>query len=140
MKIYLAIKYHPDNTNREFITELANKLENAGIDSIIAVKDLEQWGKIHFTPQKLMDLSFKQIDLCDALVLEFSEKGVGLGIEAGYCYARKIPIYVIAKQGSDISNTIQGIATEIYLYDQLSELDEYFEKINLSFQRQIEAS
>lgn len=140
MKVYLAIKYHSDHANKDFIIELANKLENVGIDSIVAVKDLEQWGELHFSPQQLMNLSFKQIDLCDALILEFSEKGVGLGIEAGYSYAQKIPIYVVAKQGSDISTTIQGIATSIYLYDQLSELDECFEKINQSLQRKVSSS
>ena len=63
---------------------------------------------------------------CDMLIVEFSEKGVGLGIGAGYAYAIGLPIYVIAKTGSDISLTISNLAKEVIFYDDPSELTEKF--------------
>ena len=133
MKAYLAIKYYPDNSNKELIIDLTKKLENSGIETISAVKDIEQWGKKKFTPQKLMELCFHQIDFCDMLIVEFSEKGVGLGIEAGYGYAKKHPIYVVAKEQSNISETIKGIAKKIMFYEKTSDLTSFFEEIFLQF-------
>ena len=62
------------------------------------------------------------------LLLEFSEKGVGLGIEAGYAYSKNKPIIVLAKEGSDISTTIKGISNEVIIYKNINEISK---KINL---------
>jgi nucleoside 2-deoxyribosyltransferase len=53
---------------------------------------------------------------CDIHIIEFSEKGTGLGIEAGYAFAKGKPIIVIAHEGSEISDTLKGIAKEIISY------------------------
>ncbi len=129
MKVYLAIKYHEDNSNEDLILKLLKELESAGIETISVMRDFEQWGKVKYAPKELMELSFEQIDSCDALILEFSEKGVGLGIEAGYCFAKKIPIFLVAKQGAEISETLQGIIKDVCFYHELSELEHYFSKI-----------
>ncbi len=52
-----------------------------------------------------------------------TEKGVGLGIEAGYAYAKGIPIITIAERGSDISETLKGISKEIFFYDNIEDLE-----------------
>ncbi|HEX9925880.1 MAG TPA: hypothetical protein VGD99_24705 [Anaerolineae bacterium] len=48
-----------------------------------------------------MARSFVEIDSSEVVVIELSAKGVGLGIEAGYAYARRIPIVTIARTGSN---------------------------------------
>lgn len=63
------------------------------------------------------------------LIVEFSEKGVGLGIGAGYAYAIGLPIYVIAKTGSDISLTMQNLAKEVIFYDNINDLTEKFKEL-----------
>ena len=68
-----------------------------------------------------MKLTLQEIDKAEMIVNEFSEKGVGLGIEARYAFAKGIPIFVIAKRGSDISSTISGITKAVFLYDDLKE-------------------
>jgi nucleoside 2-deoxyribosyltransferase len=73
-----------------------------------------------------MKLTFELINKSDFLIIEFSDKGVGLGIEAGYAYAKGIPIIVIAKKGSDISNTLKGIAKKIIFYEDPEELVKEF--------------
>ena len=49
---------------------------------------------------------------------------MGLGIEAGYAYARGIPIISIAKRGTDISETLRGISKEICFYEQVEDLED----------------
>ena len=119
---YLAIKFHENNSNKELIERLSESLAKAGIKTTIISRDYEQWGKIHFNPDELMKLAFELIEKSKLLIIEFSEKGVGLGIEAGYAFARNIPIILIAKVGSDISNTIRGIAKKVIFYNDQEEL------------------
>ncbi len=119
MKAYLAIKYQEDNSNKELIEDICRELALEKIDVKVMIRDHEKWGKVSLTPKELMKLTFKEIDKADFLLIEFSEKGVGLGIEAGYAYSQNKPIIVIAKKGSEISSTLQGIAKKIIFYENI---------------------
>ncbi|HLC32317.1 MAG TPA: nucleoside 2-deoxyribosyltransferase [Candidatus Nanoarchaeia archaeon] len=121
MNAYLAIKFSGEK-NRNLIEEICSALQKAKINTTVMVRDYEQWGKKSFSLQELMKLTFSCIDKANILIVELSEKGVGLGIEAGYAHARNKPIIVIAKTGSDISKTLQGIAQEIIFYNNPADL------------------
>ena len=58
-----------------------------------------------------MKRAFLEIKRAAFVLIECSEKGVGIGIEAGYAYANGIPIVVIYRSGADLSNTLSGIMT-----------------------------
>jgi len=116
MKFCLSIKYYPHHENRETIESICNALEQNRHVVKHMDRDYEKWGEIKFSPQELMEQAFKIIDSCDVLLVEASEKGVGIGIESGYAYAKGKPIFVIAKEGSDISGTLKGIAQKIITY------------------------
>ncbi|HVN26393.1 MAG TPA: nucleoside 2-deoxyribosyltransferase [Candidatus Paceibacterota bacterium] len=135
MKAYLAIKFYGDFGNRQLIEDISNALEKVGIDTVVMVRDVERWGEVKFTPRELMRKSFSEIDASDLLIVECSEKGVGLGIEAGYAHAKNIPIFVIAKTGSEISETIEGIVKSVFFYDDPSEIAENSEFITLAQDR-----
>ena len=66
------------------------------------------------------------IDECDIVVIELSEKGVGLGIEAGYAYAQGIQVVSVAKRGSDISETLRGISSRVAFYESFDDLSPLF--------------
>jgi 2'-deoxynucleoside 5'-phosphate N-hydrolase len=121
-RVYLAIKYHADNSNRALIESISSVFESQGCEVINVARDLERWGEIQFEPSELMRQSFNLIRLSDFLLLEFSEKGVGLGIEAGFAHAIGKRIVVIAKTGSEISNTLVGISSEIHFYASENDL------------------
>lgn len=123
MKIYLGIKFHADNSNRGVIEEICTHLNELGHEVSCITKDLEKWGETTFSPRELMEKTFEIIDHCDIVLIEFSEKGVGLGIEAGYAFSKGIPVHIVAKNGSDISNTISGIAAKINFYERFSEIE-----------------
>ena len=44
-------------------------------------RDFEKWGKVHFSPEELMKLTFELINKNEMLIVEFSEKGVGLALK-----------------------------------------------------------
>lgn len=123
MKIFLSIKYHTDHANRERIEAIARAVDRCGFKTICIARDVEQWGKFHFDADELMRRTFAEIDASDLVVVDLTEKGVGVGIEAGYARAKGIPIVVIAQRGVDISATLRGIARAVIFYDDLEKLD-----------------
>ncbi len=122
MKAYLAFKFKEDYSNKQFIGDVSGALAHAGIETTVMVRDYEKWGAIKLTPAEFMPLAFKAIDDSDILIAEFTEKGVGLGIEVGYAHAKKKPIIVIAKENTEISDTLRGIADRIIFYSEPEEL------------------
>ena len=119
-KVYLSIKFHEDYKNKELIEKLYNSLSEAEFEVLSMVKDIEKYGKLNLV--ELMKKTFEQINKSDLMVVEFSEKGVGLGIEAGYAHAKGIPIVVIAREGCEISDTLKGITKEIIVYNSPEEV------------------
>ena len=132
MKAYISIKYRADNSNKDCIEYIASTLERNGFETVCIARDIEKWGQVQLSPNELMQRTFAEIDSSDLLVVDLTEKGVGLGIEAGYAYAKQIPIVVIARQGSDISTTLQGIARKLFLYDEFEDLIDFFRSIMAS--------
>ena len=126
MKAYIGIKYHEDYRNKAIVDKISSILENNGYETICIVRDtnIEQQSK--YNPCDLMKLTFEKIDICDLVVIDLTEKGVGLGIEAGYAYAKGIPIITIARSGSDISETLEGISKKIIFYNNIEDLDILF--------------
>jgi len=125
---FLSIKFHEDCHNKKLIEDICKELEKVDIKVRTIIRDYEKWGQVKFEPDKLMEITFDEIDKSDMLLVEFSEKGVGLGIEAGYAYSKNKPIIILAKECSDISTTIKGISKKIILYKNINEISK---KINL---------
>lgn len=126
MKVYIGIKYHEDYKNKLIVNKIASVLENKGYETICIVRDINMKESNKYTSYELMKLTFEKIDICDLVVIDLTEKGVGLGIEAGYAYAKGIPIITIARSGSDISETLEGISKKIIFYNNIEDLDILF--------------
>ncbi|MEM7736957.1 MAG: nucleoside 2-deoxyribosyltransferase [Deinococcota bacterium] len=129
MTVYLGIKYHADNSNQAKIEALTAVLTKCGVQSICIHRDVEKWGEVKLASSDLMQTTFELIDTCDVAIIDLTEKGVGLGIEAGYAYARGIPIITIAELGSDISTTLTGISESVHHYRDLRDLRQVFSKL-----------
>lgn len=123
MKAYIGIKYYEDFRNRNIIEKISLVLENRGYETSCIVRDTEQWGLVRLEPHELMKATFDEIDSCDIVIIDLSEKGVGLGIEAGYAFAKGIPIITIAEEASDISTTMQGISRQVISYRDIDEIE-----------------
>jgi nucleoside 2-deoxyribosyltransferase len=125
LKAYLGIKYHKDHRNRHVMDLLSSTLLDLGIQTVCIARDIEKWGEVELHPQELMRASFEQIGLSDFVILEMTEKGVGLGIEAGYAAAIGKPLIVLTKNKKTLSNTLLGIADAVVQYSQLNAIDDF---------------
>ncbi len=120
MRIFLSIKFHADQRNRARIETIIATLAARGHTTTCIVRDLEDWGNRSFAPTELMRRTFAAIDASDYVLVDLAEKGVGVGIEAGYAYAHQIPILTLAPRGAEISETLRGISQHIIFDDQLT--------------------
>jgi hypothetical protein len=128
-QIYLALKFHPDHSNRGLVEQISDAFESCGVGTVCVARDVERWGEKAFMPDELMAASFEAIDNSSAVVVEFSEKGVGLGIEAGYATAEGIPVFVVHRPGADISTTLRGVAQEVFGYTDTDSLTDVARRI-----------
>lgn len=122
MRFFIGIKYDKSGDNRFFVEQLMEELVNRGHSIEVLSTNSVAGPTSEEGTAELMQSSFSRIDESDALIIEFSRKGVGLGIEAGYAYAIGKPVYVIAFSDSTIPKTLSSIATEIVYYKNLDEL------------------
>jgi hypothetical protein len=67
-------------------------LINLVIQNLVSPEILKRGGQVSFTPKELMEITFQIIDESDLVIIDLSEKGVGLGIEADYAYSRSVPV------------------------------------------------
>lgn len=140
MRAYIGIKFHLDDRNRKTIEQLSEVLASCDFETVCVQRDVEEWGAITLSPQELMRETFEVIRSCQLVVIELTEKGVGLGIESGYAYAHAIPIITIARDGSDISNTLRGISQAVYLYRSAADLRNFFKQLKINGTTQLRAA
>lgn len=139
---FFALKFHDGDEDLAKVEAIEKALNKAGIEITLMARDVEEWGNATIPEGKTLmkDYAFPAMKQCDCNIIEFSEKGVGLGMNGGFCYAVGKPIYVIAKTNSDISTTMANIATEVIFYDNPEDLVEPFTRIARAFPRVILAS
>ena len=129
-KAFMTLKFYDGDVTKQKVEELTKALREADIENFVMIRDIEKYGKVTISNEDLMrNYAFPAMKKCDMLIIEFSEKGVGLGIGAGYAFANDIPIYIIAKTGSDISDTIKGLARKIIFYDKPQDITVAFKEI-----------
>lgn len=132
---FFALKFHEGDAGKAKVEAIEKALNKAGISITLMARDVEKWGQAKIPEGKALmtDYAFPAMQKCDCNIIEFSEKGVGLGINAGYCYAIGKPIFIIAKTGSDISTTIRDLATKVIFYDKPEDLTKPFKEIVANF-------
>lgn len=123
MKVFLSVKYHADQNNRPRIEAILAALEKCGHQTLCIVRDVECWGQIHFDENELMRRTFAEIDDSNLVLVDLTEKGVGIGIEVGYAFGKHIPIVTITERDADVSSTLRGISRTVLRYDHLNQLD-----------------
>lgn len=123
-KAYLGIKFHSDHGNKGKIELISSIVEKLGFSTTCITRDVEKWGQLEFSPNDLMLETFKIIESSDIAIIDLSEKGVGLGIEAGYAYSKQIPIVTIS-ENQEISTTLMGISRDHFVYAGESDLIDF---------------
>jgi len=114
--VYLAIKFHADHRNKELVDRISEMFKEQGLTTVCVARDMEDWGRVSFDAHDLMQRALNAIRHSAAVVVEFTEKGVGLGIEAGYAAALGIPVFVLLRPEAEMSTTLYGISAEVFRY------------------------
>lgn len=129
MNVFLSIKFHADHSNRRLTEEILEILESCGGKACCIVRDYEKWGAVQFDSRELMRVTMREIRDAHLVVVELTEKGVGIGIEAGYAAARGIRVITIASRETEVSATLAGISEDVFYYSNTAELQGYFQRI-----------
>lgn len=72
--------------------------------------------------KKMMKQCMEDIDKCDLLIAEVSDKAIGVGIEVGYAKAKGKPVVYLRKATAEHSTTTSGISDYSIVYDDESNL------------------
>jgi nucleoside 2-deoxyribosyltransferase len=124
MRAFLSIKFWGDDRNREHVEQVINAIEGAGLNVFCFRRDAEEWGKIGFKPEDLMKVTFKEIDNSQVLIADVADWPIGVGVEAGYAYAKGIPVMCICQEGKALANTVAGFANSVINYKNYDDLRE----------------
>jgi nucleoside 2-deoxyribosyltransferase len=118
-KAYLAISFVDREAYKSLLVDLKTALLKSNINLLVFVE------KYHFKAneeQEMMRTAFKEIDSCDFLIAELSNKSIGAGIEMGYAYSKQIPIIYIHHKEVKVSSTALGIAKHHIVYSEGKDL------------------
>ncbi len=79
--------------------------------------------------KEMMETAFNEIDNSDFLIAELTTKSIGVGIEIGYTFAKKMPIIYLRKKNAAYSTTASGSSNYIMEYENEFDLNESMEKL-----------
>lgn len=119
MKAYIAVSYSKRKLVDKEIALIIETLNTFDISSFVFVDNY----KFDISQEKQMMLqAMTDIENCDILIAETSEKGIGIGIEVGFAKAKgKIVIYV-RHQNAEHSTTVSGISDFQIVYSNSEDL------------------
>lgn len=79
--------------------------------------------------KEMMKTAFDEIDNSDFLIAELTTKSIGVGIEIGYAFAKKMPIIYLRKNNTEYSTTASGSSTYNVEYENEFDLKKSMEKL-----------
>ncbi len=108
--------------NKEETENLCSVVKKSGFLDFCFIRDVENYQKVFDNPKKLMKKALKEIKKSDFLLIDMSDKPTGRAIEAGMAYTLGKKVVVIMKQGTQIKDTVRGIANIIIEYNLIEDI------------------
>lgn len=124
MKIYITSRFKGSAENKVEIEKLCSAVRNAGIEDFHFIRDIENYQTGFFKTQKeLWNAALKYLKECDALLIDVTDQpSGGRLVEAGMAYSLGKPVYVIIKNDVDYKDFYDGIAAEVYRYNDINDI------------------
>lgn len=120
-KAFLSISYkNKDLLNKE-IDYISNTLKKFSIELNTFV---QKYSFKKDEEKEMMDKAFGEIKDSDIIIVEGSDKAIGIGIEVGYAKALNKPIIYLRNEISEYSTTVGGSSTHKIVYKDLTDLKE----------------
>jgi hypothetical protein len=133
MKAYISVSFSKRQLMHKEITAIMDTLKELNISSFVFVDKY----KFDLTQERqMMKQAMIDIDNCDILIAETSDKGIGIGIEAGYAKAKGKTVIYLRQKDTEHSTTVSGISDFQIVYldtndlqNQLTDIVNKMEKI-----------
>ncbi len=126
MKAYISISHSKRKVLDKELSAIKTTLVKLNIDPFVFV-DNYTFGVSE--ERKMMEQAAADIDRCDILIAETSDKGIGIGIEVGYAKAKMKPIIYLRHINADHSTTASGISDFQIIYEDISDLQRQLAEI-----------
>ena len=133
MTAYISVSYNKRKSLQKELDTIAEALSLFGITSFVFVN------KYNFIPsqeKEMMKQAFTEIDRCELLIAETSDKAIGIGIEVGYAKAKNKPVIYLRNKNAEHSTTVAGSSDYIIIYsdtnDLRTQLSETLKEISLA--------
>ncbi|WHT38579.1 hypothetical protein QNH98_16490 [Myroides sp. mNGS23_01] len=105
------------------------------IKSVLLVYEYQPWVFVeHYTfaaqqEKEMMQQAMQDIENSAFLLAETTDKGIGIGIEAGYAKALKKPVVYLRKQSAEHSTTLAGLSDYQIIYQDAVDLATQLEEV-----------
>lgn len=124
MKAYISVSFKMRSGLDNEIKTIKSVLADHEIIPFVFVDEYQ----FKFEEEKMMmQTAINDLDQCDILIAETSDKGIGIGIEAGYAKAKNKPVIYLRNEKCEHSTTLSGISDFQVIYT-----DSYDLQIKLS--------
>jgi len=117
--VYIAIALRTRSHYDNIIRVICAVVEKAGMNPIVFVDQFD------YAPQEaraMMQMAFQTLENADLLIVEGSEKAIGVGVEVGYAAGKNKPIIYLRHENAEYSTTVGGTATYALVYQDAEDL------------------
>lgn len=118
MKAYISVSFNNRKLVNNEIETIKDTLNVFNISSMVFVDHY----KFDITQERqMMEQAMIDIDNCEILIAETTNKGIGIGVEVGYAKAKGKTVIYLRQQDAEHSTTVSGIVTfKLYTMIQLN--------------------
>lgn len=129
MTAYISVSLNKRKLLDKELSVIINTLNEFEIASFVFV-DHYKFDKAQ--ERQMMQQALADIDRCELLIAETSEKAIGIGIEAGYAKAKGKPVIYIRQKEAEHSTTVSGISDFQIIYQDPADLQKQLAEIVLN--------
>lgn len=119
MRAYISVSFNKRKLLDKELTAIITTLKEFGIAAFVFVDHY----KFELSEERqMMEQAMNEIDNCDLLIAETSDKGIGIGVEAGYAKAKNKPVIYLRQTDAAHSTTVSGISDSQIIYSDSGDL------------------
>ncbi|MEQ1675120.1 MAG: nucleoside 2-deoxyribosyltransferase [Chitinophagaceae bacterium] len=126
MKAYISVSFSKRKSADKELTAIIDTLNGLNIKPFIFV---DNYNFDTTQERQMMQQAMTDIDNCDILIAETSDKGIGIGIEAGYAKAKGKTVIYVRKKEAEHSTTVSGISDFQIIYLDTADLQKQLASI-----------
>jgi len=132
MKAYISVSFNNRKLVNNEIETIKDTLNVFNISSMLFVDHY----KFDITQERqIMEQAMIDIDNCEILIAETTNKGIGIGVEVGYAKAKGKTVIYLRQQDAEHSTTVSGISDFQIVYNDTTELKTQLTEIIKKYQQ-----